>query len=156
MFFQEVKVEILSQVDANSSDTFSYRIYSIWLPTIFEVFSSLVYFLFGTDDNGFNDFLYRIVGLNDSNHNFIIFHLVSTGFIGVILALLFWKNLFHSFYKLLSSKIVFKKTNIRLYAYSLFTFFISINIMSSYNSIFIIFFFCHNMLFNCFVSRFTA
>ena len=132
--------EALNQIDSDSSDSLSYRIYRIWIPTIFEIFSSLNYFLIGTEDKGFNEFLDRIAGNNHANHNFIIFHLVSTGFVGVLIVIKFWKKLFYSFYNVLSSKFFFKeRSNIKLCLYALFTYFISINIMSTYNSIFMIF-----------------
>jgi hypothetical protein len=129
----------LINLNTEGEDTFSFRIYKLWLPSINVIFNNFIYILFGVEDKGFNEFLYRITGLRYAHHNAILLYLVSSGVVSVILFLKFWVSLFKNFLKeIFSNSNVVNKRDIKLCFYSLIVFFISINFMSTYNVIFVL------------------
>tara|TARA_B110000902_G_C14294871_1_gene582898 strand:+ start:2099 stop:3424 length:1326 start_codon:yes stop_codon:yes gene_type:complete len=129
----------LIDLNTEGEDTFSFRIYKLWIPSIIEIFNNFIYILLGVEDRGFNEFLYRITGLRYANHNASLLYLVSSGVVSVILFLKFWFRLFKDFSKeIFSNSNVVNKRDIKLCFYSLLVFFISINFMSTYHVLFVL------------------
>jgi hypothetical protein len=126
-------------VREGSSDSFSYRIYRLWIPTVVYVFSDYVYFFIGTEFSGFNEFLENITGLNHANHNVFIEHIAMWGLVITLLLTLFWYYIFRGFYKsIINMPNIANRRELKLCASSVIVFFISINSMATFQTVFLI------------------
>ena len=125
--------EIFS-IHPDSSDTLSFRIYRLWMPTIKYIFSNKIQIFVGTEFRGFNEFLEYVTGLTYANHNILIQHFSLWGGIITLILILFWVYLIKGYYSVITSitNIAYKDV-VKYCFYAIFLFFISINTMSTYH-----------------------
>lgn len=122
---------------AVSQNSLEYRISALWIPSLDAIFSNLQYLLIGTSFIGFNEFISSISNLNDSSHNFFIQILVYYGLFGSFIYLLFFKNLLQEMYKQMRYSKNFSGVYMLAF-FSVLSYFISINSMSTFSVFFYI------------------
>ena len=120
-----------------SENSLNYRISNLWIPSVNAIFSNLQYLFFGTGFIGFNEFISSISNLNDSSHNFFIQTLVHYGLFGCVIYLLFFKNLLQELYVRMRHSKNFSQIYMVAF-FSVFSYFISINTMSTFGVLFYI------------------